>query len=297
MAGAQPSRIASAQIAASIAPDAPSGWPYSAFVPLTGTVAARLAERGRDRPRLGDVADRRRRGVRVDVVDLVGLDAGVGEGDRRGPCRLPAVGPRLDHVVRVRRRAVAQELGVRDRAASLGDLGRLEHQQRGALAHDEPVATGVERPGGRRRVVVVAGRQRPDDVEGAERERAQRDLARRRRSRHRPGPRAGRPSASPSATAPDAHEFAVDRIGPRTSSAMPRFAGAAPPNTASARFGATWPDAALEVALVLLLGVGDAAERRAEVDPDPLRVGGRRRRPAPGPRRRAPAARRRARTG
>ena len=40
-AGAQPSRIASAQIAASIAPDAPSGWPYSAFVPLTGTVAAR----------------------------------------------------------------------------------------------------------------------------------------------------------------------------------------------------------------------------------------------------------------
>ena len=47
------------------------------------------------------------------------------------------------------------------------------------------------------------------------------------------------PSASPSATAPDAHEFAVERIGPRTPSAMPRFAGAAPPNTASARFGAT----------------------------------------------------------
>ena len=40
-AGAQPSRMASAQIAASIAPEAPSGWPYSAFVPLTGTVAAR----------------------------------------------------------------------------------------------------------------------------------------------------------------------------------------------------------------------------------------------------------------
>ena len=28
-------------MAASIAPDAPSGCPYSAFVPLTGTVAAR----------------------------------------------------------------------------------------------------------------------------------------------------------------------------------------------------------------------------------------------------------------
>ena len=48
------------------------------------------------------------------------------------------------------------------------------------------------------------------------------------------------PSASPSATAPEAHELAVERIGPRTSSAMPRLAGAAPPKTASARFGATW---------------------------------------------------------
>jgi hypothetical protein len=48
------------------------------------------------------------------------------------------------------------------------------------------------------------------------------------------------PSASPSPTLPDAHELAVERIGPRTSSAMPRLAGAAPPNTARARFGATW---------------------------------------------------------
>ncbi len=47
------------------------------------------------------------------------------------------------------------------------------------------------------------------------------------------------PRASPIATAPEAHEFAVERIGPRTSRAIPRLAGAAPPNTASARFGAT----------------------------------------------------------
>ena len=81
------------------------------------------------------------------------------------------------------------------------------------------------------------------------------------------------PSASPIATAPDAHELAVDRIGPRTSSAMPRLAGAAPPNTASARFGRDRLDPALEVALVLLLRVGDATERRAEIDPDPPRIG------------------------
>ena len=69
------------------------------------------------------------------------------------------------------------------------------------------------------------------------------------------------PSASPSATAPDAHEFAVERIGPRTSSAIPRLAGAAPPKTASARFGRDLADPLREIALVLLLGVGDAAER------------------------------------
>ncbi len=47
------------------------------------------------------------------------------------------------------------------------------------------------------------------------------------------------PMASPIATAPEAHELAVERMGPRTSSAMPRLAGAAPPNTASARVGET----------------------------------------------------------
>ena len=47
------------------------------------------------------------------------------------------------------------------------------------------------------------------------------------------------PIASPIATAPEAHELAVERMGPRTSSAMPRLAGAAPPNTARARVGET----------------------------------------------------------
>src|SRR5262249_6278489 len=45
--GTQPSRNASAQIAASMAPDAPSGWPYSAFVPLTGTSDATPAPSAR----------------------------------------------------------------------------------------------------------------------------------------------------------------------------------------------------------------------------------------------------------
>ena len=47
------------------------------------------------------------------------------------------------------------------------------------------------------------------------------------------------PSASPIATVLDAHELAVDRIGPWTPRAIPRLAGAAPPKTARARFGLT----------------------------------------------------------
>ena len=85
----------------------------------------------------------------IDVVDLGRVDAGVLERDRRGARGLGAVGARLDHVVRVGRRAVAEQLGVGDRPARLGHLSRLEHQQRRALAHDEPVAPAVERPLGR----------------------------------------------------------------------------------------------------------------------------------------------------
>ena len=47
------------------------------------------------------------------------------------------------------------------------------------------------------------------------------------------------PSGLAEATAPEAHELAVDRIGPWTPRAMPRLAGAAPPKTASARVGRT----------------------------------------------------------
>ena len=112
----------------------------------------------------------------ADVVDLGRVDAGVLEGDGGRPGRLRAVGPWLDHVVGVGRGAVAEQLRVRDGAARLRDVGRFEHEQRRALAHDEAVAPRVKGSGGVTRVVVVAVRQGPDDVERAERERTQRDL-------------------------------------------------------------------------------------------------------------------------
>ena len=51
---------------------------------------------------------------------------------------------------------------------------------------------------------------------------------------------------------------------------MPRFAGAAPAEHGEREVRRDRPDAPLDEPHVLLLGVRDAAERAAEVDPDPL---------------------------
>ena len=69
--GRCPRSIASAEMAVSIAPDAPSGWPYRPLVPLTGTRRV-LAERALDGARLGAIADGRGAGVGVDIIDVGG---------------------------------------------------------------------------------------------------------------------------------------------------------------------------------------------------------------------------------
>ena len=152
-----------------------------------------LAEGERDRPRLGHVADRRRRRVGVDVVDLPGRRRrrrrGRSSPPARPPCRRPAAGP-CGARPRSRRSPSARRTGPRRARSATSAASRT------SSAAPSPM-TNPSRPGSNGRaaapgLVVVAGRQRPDDVEGAERERAQRDLARRRRSRRRSGPRAGR---------------------------------------------------------------------------------------------------------
>jgi len=115
--------------------------------------------------------------MRVHVVDLAGIHSAVGEGDRCRPSRLATIGPWLDHVVGIGGRAVAQDLGVGCRAPTPRRLGLLQYEQRRALAHDEPITCGVERACGPARVVVVAGRQRPDDVERPKGQRRQGNLA------------------------------------------------------------------------------------------------------------------------
>ena len=145
-------------------------------------------------------------------------------------------------------------------------------------------------------IVVVTGRQRPDDVERAERERAQRDLA-------AAGDRGVDPPVAQVAERLAERDRARRaRVGGRQDRAAdverdPEVGRRRAAEDRQREVGCDLADPLLEVALVLLLGVGDAAERRAEIDPDPLRM-----RPAvdaraSARRRRARAGRRPARTG
>ena len=61
-------------------------WPVVDFVELTATFFACVAERALDRDGLGDVAERRRRAVRVDVAD-------------RRPAFSPASRMRVEHAL------------------------------------------------------------------------------------------------------------------------------------------------------------------------------------------------------
>ena len=130
-----------------------------------------VAEGELDRVGLVHVAQRRRGAVRVEVLDLVGVDAGVAQ---RGHHRaLRAVDVRRGHVVGVGAHAEADQLGIDLRAAPLRVLVLLEHQHAGAFAEHEAVAVLVPGTRGGRRIV-VARRQRARRGEAADAERRDR---------------------------------------------------------------------------------------------------------------------------
>ena len=124
----------------------------------------------------------------------------------------------------------------------------------------------------------MAARERTDDVERTERERAQWDLA-------AAGDRRIDPAVAQVAQRlADGDRPRGARIGgredrPADAERDPEVRRRGTTEHGQGEVRRDLADAALEVALMLLLGVGDATERRAEVDPGPL---GRRCSPAPG---------------
>ena len=116
-----------------------------------------VAEDVLDRPRLGGVAERRRRAVRVDVADLLRLDAGALRAPRassppRRPSRDPAA-PCGARRSRRRSRAPPRRCPHLVRGPNRG----LPEQDAGALAHHEAGARRVERARRVRRMLLLRG--------------------------------------------------------------------------------------------------------------------------------------------
>ncbi len=119
-----------------------------------------LAKYDLQRPRLIHVAQRRRRRMRIHVIDLLRLHLGVGQ--RRfhaALCALPfRSNPR--HVERIRAHSIPAYLGQNRRASRLRVLQTFQHQNPRSLAHHESIAVPVKRPARPRRLLVPR-RKRP----------------------------------------------------------------------------------------------------------------------------------------
>ena len=105
-----------------------------------------IAEDVLDRLRLGDVAERRRGAVRVDVADPLEVHACACE--RRAHHRRDSrcLGLGLGKMVCVVRGAVTEHLAVDVGAAALGCVPVLEQHGTGSLGHHEPCTRRIERP-------------------------------------------------------------------------------------------------------------------------------------------------------
>src|SRR5262249_32492414 len=108
----------------------------------------------------GDIPERSRRAVRVDIVDLIEVELRIADRVLHGAHRALAVLAWRWHVMRVRAHAVTGELAVDLGAAPLRVLQLLEDHHPGAFAEHEAVTVhipGAAGSGG----IVVAGAERP----------------------------------------------------------------------------------------------------------------------------------------
>ena len=114
-----------------------------------------------ERTGLGKVTGEGAGPVGVDVPDLRGGGARVLEGQPHAAQRAVPVGVRGDQVEGVRAGGIAGDARQCRAARAPRVPGSLQDQERGALAHHEPVAVGVERPGGELRPGHVRGSSPP----------------------------------------------------------------------------------------------------------------------------------------
>ena len=107
------------------------------------------AERVLERAGLHDVVERGAGSVGVHPRERRGGRSGVGHGAAKDVPRAGARGLRVRDVVRGGPRGRAEQLRPRARTACVGARAPLEHEERGALAEQEPATLGVERAAAR----------------------------------------------------------------------------------------------------------------------------------------------------
>ena len=93
---------------------------------------------------LGDVAHVGRGTVNVDIVDVLGLEVGIGQGTLHHELGTQSLGVGGGDVVGVGAHALANHLSVDLGTTCLGVLQFLKDETAGTLAHDESVAAGAE---------------------------------------------------------------------------------------------------------------------------------------------------------
>ena len=135
------------------------------------TAPVRPRHQGLDGTVLRRIAHLRRRRMRVDVVHLCGLGARMPQRHLHRAQRAAPARQRRGQMMRIRARAIANELGVDVGAAVAGVVELLEDHDARALADDEAVAGLVEGAGGSGGVVVEGDGQAAGASEAADGER------------------------------------------------------------------------------------------------------------------------------
>ena len=116
-----------------------------------------LAKAVLDRNRFGYVAKRRRCAVRIDVIHLLPVEAGIPERIVHAFDGTRTVFTRRRNMICIRAHSITGELAVDVRATRSRMLVLLEHQYAGAFAENESIAARVPRPAGACRIIVAGG--------------------------------------------------------------------------------------------------------------------------------------------
>ena len=119
-----------------------------------------LTQSGARAPRLDRVVQLRRGAVIVDVADLLRRASGLRQRGAHAAHDLGAIGIHLHAVIGITGRGVAFDAGIDARAPGPRAILALEREHPGAFAEHEAVAAAIERAGGLRRAIVVAGGHR-----------------------------------------------------------------------------------------------------------------------------------------